>query len=40
MNRLAKHELLLDRYISIDESIAEIDAVTANQVRDVSARTW
>lgn len=40
MNRLAKHELLLDRYISIDESIAEIDAVTANQVRDVSARLF
>ena len=40
MNRLAKHELLLDKYISIDESIAEIDAITGTQVRDIAARLF
>jgi len=33
MNRLAKHELLIGRYISVDETIAEIDKVTVEQVR-------
>ncbi len=33
MNRLAKHELLIDRYIGVDETIEEIDKVTIEQVR-------
>ena len=37
MIRLARMELYFDRYFSLDESLASIDNVTADQVRDVSA---
>jgi predicted Zn-dependent peptidase len=40
MNRLAKHELLLNRYISIDESINEIDRVTADEVNNLAANLF
>jgi predicted Zn-dependent peptidase len=36
MNRLAKHEFLAERYISIDETIAGIEAVKASEVTDVA----
>jgi predicted Zn-dependent peptidase len=36
MNRIAKHELLMNRYISIDESIAEIDKVTSEEVKTLA----
>lgn len=40
MNRLAKHELLISRYITVDESIAEIDKVTVEQVRDLASELF
>lgn len=36
MNRLAKHEFLAERHISIDETIAGIDAVKATEVTEVA----
>ena len=36
MNRLAKHELLLNKYISIDETIQEIDKVNAADLLDLA----
>ena len=36
MNRIAKHELLVNRYISVDESIAEIDKVTGEEVKGLA----
>jgi predicted Zn-dependent peptidase len=36
MNRLAKHELLAERYISIDETIAWIDKVGADEIIEVA----
>jgi predicted Zn-dependent peptidase len=35
MNRLAKHEFLAERHISIDETIAGIDAVGADEIIEV-----
>ncbi|MCP4582972.1 MAG: insulinase family protein [candidate division Zixibacteria bacterium] len=35
MNRLAKHELLLGKYITVDETIAEIDKITSTQVINI-----
>jgi predicted Zn-dependent peptidase len=35
MNRLAKHEFLAERHISIDETIAGIDAVNADEIIEV-----
>lgn len=36
MNRLAKHEFLAERHISIDETIAGIDAVKSSEVTEVA----
>jgi len=36
MNRLAKHELLAERHISLDETIASIDAVTPDKVTEIA----
>jgi len=36
MNRLAKHELLAERHISLDETVKSIDSVTASQITDVA----
>ena len=36
MNRLAKHEFLAERYISIDETIAGIDAVKADEITEIA----
>jgi predicted Zn-dependent peptidase len=36
MNRLAKHELLLGKYITVDETIEEIDRITSRQVIDIA----
>ncbi|UCC79252.1 MAG: insulinase family protein [Candidatus Zixiibacteriota bacterium] len=36
MNRLAKHEFLAERHISIDETIAGIDAVGADEIVEIS----
>jgi predicted Zn-dependent peptidase len=36
MNRMAKHELLVNKYISVDETITEINKITAKQVRDLA----
>jgi predicted Zn-dependent peptidase len=36
MNRLAKHEFLTGRYISLDETVASIDSVKANDITDIA----
>lgn len=36
MNRLAKHEFLAERHISIDETIAGIDAVEADEITEIA----
>ncbi len=36
MNRLAKSEIYFDRFITLDELVEEIDAVTARHIRDYS----
>ena len=36
MNRLAKHELLVGKYISLDETIAEIDKASAEEIRELA----
>ncbi len=36
MNRLAKHELLAGRYISLDETVSSIDAVTSEGIAEVA----
>ena len=36
MNRLAKHELLVGKYISVDETIAEIDKASAEEIRELA----
>jgi predicted Zn-dependent peptidase len=36
MNRMAKHELLVGRYISLDETVASIDAVKADEVTNIA----
>jgi predicted Zn-dependent peptidase len=36
MNRLAKHELLAERYISIDETITGIDAVESDEIIEIA----
>ncbi len=36
MNRLAKHEFLAERHISIDETIAGIDAVKADEIIEIA----
>jgi predicted Zn-dependent peptidase len=37
MSRLGKGELLYDRLLSVDELLAEVDAVTPDDVRDIAA---
>jgi predicted Zn-dependent peptidase len=36
MSRLAKHELLVGRYISLDETISSIDSVKADEVVEIA----
>jgi predicted Zn-dependent peptidase len=36
MNRLAKHELLIGRYVTLDETIGCIDSVTSQQVTEIA----
>ncbi len=36
MNRLARHELLVDRHISLDETITTIDAVKPDEVTEIA----
>ncbi len=36
MNRLAKHEFLANRYISLDETISAIDAVTPDEIHEIA----
>jgi predicted Zn-dependent peptidase len=36
MNRLAKHEFLTGRYISLDETVASINAVKADDITDIA----
>jgi predicted Zn-dependent peptidase len=38
MNRIARQEMMLERYVDLDETCRLIDAVTARQVRDVANR--
>ena len=38
MNRLAKHELLLGEYLTIEQSVAELQQVNSAQVRSLAAR--
>ncbi len=40
MNRLARHELFLNKFVSLDQTAKEIDAVTIDKVRDVAADTF
>lgn len=40
MNRIARQELILGRYIDLDETIRNIDRITAKQVRDISNRIF
>jgi predicted Zn-dependent peptidase len=40
MNRMAKHELLVGRYISLDETIANIDSVRPEEIRDIAAEIF
>jgi len=40
MNRLAKHELLLGKYITVDETIDEIDRITSKQVIDIANKLF
>ena len=40
MNRLAKHELLAERYISLDETIAGIDAVSADELIETAREVF
>jgi predicted Zn-dependent peptidase len=36
MNRLAKHEFLTGRYISLDETVASINAVKADDITEIA----
>jgi predicted Zn-dependent peptidase len=36
MNRLARHELLANKYISLDETVSAIDAVKADEILEVA----
>lgn len=40
MNRLAKHELLLGKYITIDETISEIDKVTSSDICNIATKLF
>jgi predicted Zn-dependent peptidase len=40
MNRLAKHELLANRYISLDETVKAIDAVKPDDVTEIAAEIF
>jgi hypothetical protein len=35
MTRLAKSEIFYDRYITLDELVAEIDSADSSQIRDL-----
>ncbi len=36
MNRMAKHELLTGRYISLDETVSSINSVKADEITDIA----
>ena len=40
MNRLARHELFINQFVTLEETAAEIDAVTVEQVRDMAKRVY
>ncbi len=40
MNRLARHELLANRYISLDETVATIDAVKPEEVSEIASEVF
>ena len=40
MNRLARHELFINQFVTLEETAAEIDAVTVDQVRDMAKRVY
>jgi predicted Zn-dependent peptidase len=40
MNRLAKHELLANRYISLDETVTAIDSVRSEQVTQIACEVF
>jgi predicted Zn-dependent peptidase len=40
MNRLAKHELLVGRYVSLDETIKGIDSVSPGQIMEISKQIF
>jgi predicted Zn-dependent peptidase len=40
MNRLAKHELLIGRYVSLDETVSGIDSVTADEIVEISKKIF
>lgn len=40
MNRLARQELMLNRYVSMDETCRFIDGITSKQIRDVARQIF
>jgi predicted Zn-dependent peptidase len=40
MNRLARHELFLNKFVSLDQAAKEIDAVTLEQVRSIATKLF
>lgn len=40
MNRMAKHELLIGRYLSVDETISDINRITPSDVKNMAARVF
>jgi predicted Zn-dependent peptidase len=38
MNRIARQELMLERYVDINKTLRLIDAITARQIRDTAQR--
>lgn len=40
MNRLAKHELLVNKYISLDETVAAIDGVKADEILEIARQLF
>ena len=40
MQRLGRVELMFERYVSLDEALAEVEAVTAEEVRSVAAELF
>lgn len=40
MSRIAKNELLLNRHVTLDEMVAEIDAITLEDVHQLSSKLF